>query len=96
MDVREMAKAYTPPTSKNITELKVFNLQHEITKKECMDKDNKPFIINEVEVEGETYRVPTSVIKQIKAILEVKPDTIEVKVTKTGEGLNTTYNVIQL
>ena len=96
MDVREMAKAYVPPTSKNVTELESLNLQLPITEKECTDKDGKPFTVHEVEVGEETYRVPISVISQIQGILKVKPECTEVKVTKEGEGLGTKYQVIPL
>jgi len=45
-------------------------------------------------VDDEEYRVPTSVLKSLKVILEDKPDLKFFKVKKTGEGLKTEYTVI--
>ena len=96
MDIRDMANDFVPQTSKNVTELEVLNILHDITTKECQDSKGKTFTVNEIVVDEETYRVPTSVIGQIKEILKVKPDTVEVKVTKKGEGLATKYQVIPM
>jgi len=96
MDVREMAQAHEPKQTKNVTELESLNLQLPIEEKEYTDKEGKTFTVNEVIIDNEAYRVPISVIGQIKAIVEVKPETTEVKVTKSGEGLNTQYQTIPL
>lgn len=47
-------------------------------------------------VDGEDYRMPTSVLKNLKAILVEKPELKEFKVSKSGEGLKTAYTVITL
>ena len=44
--------------------------------------------------DGIEYRVPKTVIKQIKTILEVSQNVKFVKVVKKGSGLATEYNVV--
>ena len=46
--------------------------------------------------EEEEYRVPKSVLKQLKEQLEVNPKLKFFKVNKTGEGMKTSYTVIPL
>lgn len=50
-----------------------------------------------IEVEGEKYRVPITVLQQLKVVLEDNPNLKFFKVKKTGEGKdNTRYVVIPL
>src|SRR3990167_2236537 len=58
--------------------------------------DGKPFKYRYIEVNGEQYRVPDSVLSQIKEILAMKSDCKFVKVKKTGAGMLTKYQVIAL
>ena len=51
---------------------------------------------DEIVIDGEDYRVPVSVLKSLKAILEARPEVKNIKVSKTGEGLKTEYTVIPL
>jgi hypothetical protein len=94
--IRQKAQAYEPVTTKNISELKEFSSEEEITEVEYHDKTGKPFIVNEINVNGEKYRVPVSVIADIKAIQEENPDVIRFKVKKAGTGLQTKYTTIAL
>lgn len=92
----EEAKAYEPPQTKNIAELETVSVDIEVEKKEFTKEDGSTFSINVINVNGEDYRVPTSVLKTLKAILEEKQDLKNFKVKKTGEGLKTEYTVIPL
>lgn len=47
-------------------------------------------------VEGLKYKVPSSVLTSLKAILEENKDLKKFKVKKTGEGMETRYTVIPL
>lgn len=47
-------------------------------------------------VNGEKYRVPGSVLGNLKAILQENPNLTKFKVAKTGEGMETRYTVIPL
>ena len=90
------ALAYEPPQTKNIAELEKVSTSIEVEEKEFTKEDGTTFKIKIVTVDGEAYRLPTSVLKSLKAIREEKPDLKYFKVKKTGEGLKTEYTVITL
>lgn len=94
--LKESAETYERKQTKNIADLDEVPLDLEVYKGEGTDSDGKTFTYNYVELNEEHYRVPNSVLEEMKAILEAKPDTKLVKVKKTGEGLGTKYKVIQL
>ena len=94
--LKEEAKAYEPPQTKNIADLEVVSTDIEISEREYQDSEGKPFKIKVVTLNGEDYRVPISVLKSLKTILEEKPDLKHFKVKKTGEGLKTEYTLIPL
>ena len=90
------AKAYEPPQTKNIADLEKVPTDIEVVEKEYTKSDGDKFKLKVVEVGGEDYRVPTSVLKSLKAIVEEKKELKFFKVKKTGEGLKTEYTVITL
>jgi len=92
--LKDKAKEYEPQQTKNIAELEIVLVDSEILEREFKDKDGNTFKINVIVVEGEDYRVPVSVLKSLKAILEEKPEIKAIKVLKTGEGLKTEYTVM--
>ncbi len=94
--IKDNAQAYEPPTTKNISDLDKISVDLVIEEREFTRQDETTFKVNVVVVDGEDYRMPTSVLKSIKAILEEKPDLKFFKVKKTGEGLKTEYTVITL
>lgn len=89
------AQAYEPKTMKNIAELEVVNTNVDV-KEETFGDGADQFTAKLIEVNGEKYRVPVSVLKNLKAILEVKPTLKTFQVKKTGSGMNTEYTVIPL
>jgi len=94
--IKDNAKAYEPPTTKNIAELERISVDLVIEEREFTRQDGTNFKVDVIVVDGEDYRMPTSVLKNLKAILEEKPDLKEFKVKKSGEGLKTEYTVITL
>ena len=94
--IKESAKAYVQKKTKSITELGAVSVELEIEDREFNDKDGKPFTIQVFEINGEEYRIPQSVVKQLKELLEEKPKMTKFKVRKTGEGMNTSYMVVPL
>lgn len=92
--MREEALEYVSPETRNVADLDSVDVSLEIKEKTALDSKGEEFKYKYVEVEGEEYRVPVSVLKQLKTLLEEKPDIQRVKVKKTGEGLNTAYMVI--
>jgi len=96
-NIKDTAKDYVPPQTLNIAELnKVDITELEVKKDHGTDKDGKPYEYMFVEVDGQRYRMPGVVLGGIKAIIEEKPDARFVKVKKSGAGLGTTYQVIQV
>jgi len=96
MNMKENAAAYEPPKTKNIADLDSVSIDNEIVAETYNEGKENEFTINVIEVEGEKYRVPTSVIAGLKAVFEAKPDLTKFKVSKSGEGMNTKYVVIPL
>jgi len=92
----EEASQYEKPTTKNIADLKVVSTSFPVEDREGKDSDGKVFKYKAVVVDGEEYRVPSSVLGSLKAILEKKPDLKDFSVSKTGTNLDTRYTVIPL
>jgi hypothetical protein len=92
----EQAKAYTSPKTKNISDLESVSVDIEVTEETFTDKEGKEFTIKVAEIKGEKYRVPVVVIKQLQTLLNEIPTLKNIKVVKSGNGLNTDYQVIPL
>ena len=96
MDIKSFAKEYTPSQMKNIAELEVVRADTEIKKETRKDQNNEDYQVMFIVIEGVEYRVPSSVVTQLKAVIEAKPDLTSFRVTRTGTGMNTKYQVIPL
>ena len=95
--LQEEAAAYVPPQTKNIADLDAISVSLNVEEEEYTKKDsNETFKVLIAEIDGEKYRVPKSVIAELKVMLAEKPDMTEFKVAKAGEGMNTKYSVIPL
>lgn len=100
-NIKEAAAEYVAPNTQNISELSEVLVSAEITEAEYERKEPKEgeeakFTVNEIEVDEVKYRVPNSVLGQLKTQLAEKPDAEKFKVVKEGEGLNTKYTVVML
>ena len=94
--LKEYATSYEPKRTKNIADLEAVSISNEIKTDVRKNKDGDEYSISYIVSLGEEYRVPNSVIEQLQAILLEKPDLKTFKVRKKGEGLNTSYTVVQL
>ena len=95
--IGEGAKSFEPKSMKNIADLEVVTTDVQfVENEERKDSEGKQYIVNYITIDGQEYRVPNSVLEQLKAILKEKPDLKGFKVTKIGTGLNTKYNVFPL
>jgi len=101
--INEYAKGYEPiATTKNIadlsevsTDLEIEDDEFEFTDK--VTKQIKTIKQKVVVVNGESYRVPVSVIQQLKVILEDNPNLKKFKVKRSGSTKDDTrYQVIPL
>lgn len=101
--LNEFAKDYEPPQkTKNIADLKEVSTDVELEddEYEFTDKTTKQATTVKqkvITVEGEKYRVPTTVIQQLKIILEDNPNCKKFKVKRSGSTKDDTrYQVIPL
>ncbi len=94
--LKEQAQNYEPPKTLTVADLEAVSVSQEIVDREGMDKEGKKFKYKAMEIDGEDYRVPNTVLEQIQSILEAKPNLKTVKVTKKGEGIQTKYTTVEL
>ena len=101
--ISEYAKDYEPKaTTKNIADLQEVSTDLEIEDDEFEFEDKVSKQIKSVKqkvvvVKGEAYRVPVSVIQQLKVILEDNPALKRFKVKRSGSTKDDTrYTVIPL
>lgn len=94
--IRQSALEYESPQTKNIAELDKVSVDLQVSEKEATNKDGDTFKYLVTEIDGEEYRVPKTVLKQLQAYLHEKPDMEYFKVSQKGTGMNTQYTVIAL
>lgn len=91
--LKETAKDYEPKRTLNVVDLDRVDLSLPIEERTGTDNSGKAFDYHVLVVNEQEYRVPNTVLEEIKKILKLKPEAKFVKVTKKGTGLNTTYSV---
>ena len=95
--IKESAQKYEPKGMKNIADLEEVSTDINITEdEERTNQDGEKYYVSYIIIEGEEYRVPASVLEQLKTILEAKPDQQTFRVMKKGEGKGTKYTVVAL
>jgi len=94
--LKEEAQAYESQSVGNISELDKVSTDLVTEDREGKNDEGKPYNYKVINVEGGFYRVPASVLKSLKAILEENPNLKSFKVKKVGTGFNTEYTVIPL
>jgi len=94
--IKESANNYESTRTKNIAELTKVSTSLEIIERVFKEGTADEFRINVIVVEGNDYRVPSTVLSSLKEILAIKPDLEFFRVTKTGSDLQTKYTTIPL
>ena len=94
--IKEAAVKYEAPTTMNVADLEKFPIDVELKDGSGKDKDGVEFKYKYAVIDGQEYRVPGSVLGGIKAILVKLPDLKFVSVIKTGQNLNTRYQVVPI
>lgn len=95
--IKETANKYEPKRMKNIADLEVVRTDIDFIEDEVrVDQNGDKYKVSYFVLNDEEYRTPNSVLEQLKSILVEKPDLKTFKVTKTGEGKATKYQVISL
>lgn len=92
--IKENAKIYEPKETKVISDLEKVSVNTDMRIEEFVDKEGKTFTANLTTIEGEEYRVPNSVLKQLKVLIEDDENLEFFKVKKSGEGMQSSYTVI--
>lgn len=93
----EFAKTYEPQTTKNIADLKEVDTGLELVDRIGTDSKGIDFKYKVIVIGGIDYRVPASVIGNLKAIMEKKPNLRKFSVARTGTKKDDTkYTVIPL
>jgi hypothetical protein len=94
--LRQAAKKYEPKTTLNVSDLKEVSTENDIMTKSFTKNDGEMVSYQAIEVDGQEYRMPISVIKQLKEMIDEKPNMTKFKVKKSGTGMSTKYTVIPL
>ena len=94
--LKDTAKAYESKSIGNIADLPKVSTDLIVEDREGVNEEGKPFNYKVITFEGNEYRVPASVLKSLKAILEDNSELKSFKVRKTGQGMATEYTVIPL
>jgi len=93
----ESAEAHEPHTKvQNIADLDFVQLDAPVTNVTGTNKEGEDFEYSVIEVDGQKFRVPSSVLEQIKTLKAAKPELSKVKVVKSGTGMSTVYQTIPL
>lgn len=92
--LKDEAQSYEAPQTLNVAELEKVPIDLELKDGEGKDGDGEVFKYKFIVVDGVNYRIPGTVIGQIKVLLGVQTELKFVKVLKSGEGLKTRYQVI--
>jgi len=93
-NLKENAKQYIAPTTKNISELEKVSVDIEMETKIVHEGESDEFGYYFITVDEIEYRVPKPVLGQLKAQLEANPELKFFSVSKAGTGKGTTYTVI--
>ena len=92
--LKEEAQAFKPSISLNIADLDFVSVELDLKKEERVNNKGETFSYMYVEQDGEKYRVPMIVVKDLKAILEKMPSVAHFSVLKKGTGMDTTYTIL--
>lgn len=95
VSIREQAKEIKQYETLNVVALEKISVEADIKERAGQTEDGKEFSYFYIEVDDQPYRVPVSVLQQLKGLLEEKPETKFFKVNKDGEGMNTKYQVFE-
>lgn len=95
--IKDAARDFVPKQTKNIADLDVVSVDLQIFHDGTgTDNDGKEFTYSYIVLNNEEYRVPNSVLGQLKDILEENPNLTKFKVKKSGENLKTRYTLIPI
>lgn len=92
--LKQMAEEVKEVKTMNIADAGVIPVSINIEVKEFTKTDGEVFTINVATIGDLQYRVPQSVLTQLKALMLDDETITHVKVLKNGEGISTQYTVV--
>lgn len=99
--IGNLARDYKSTATKNIADLPEVSIELEVLDDqfETIDKvSGQAKVVKQkvICIDGTNYRIPTSVLQQLKIVLEDNPNLKKFKVKKSGTMMDTRYQVIPL
>lgn len=94
--IAEAAQKYEMGKMASITELQKISTTVPIGEKTFKEGTAEEFRVLTITVDGKVYRLPSSVLANLKILLEERPGLKTFKVRADGSGMNTRYTVIPL
>lgn len=95
-NLKQTALDYVPQTTLNIADLEIVSVDLDVKTKTGTRDDGEEYSYDYVEIDGKQYRVPKTVLTELKEHLAANPNMTKFKVNKTGVGLKTRYSVIPI
>lgn len=93
--LKEEAETYVAKKTKNIADLDIVPVNLDVEEETGTDKEGKEFTYKYIKVNEENFRVPNTVLDDLKTMILENPTIEFIKVIKEGEGLGTRYKVVQ-
>ncbi len=95
-NLKEEAQSYEKPKSLTIADLEIVSVEVDVKNGVGQDREGKDYDYKYIIVDEKEYRVPNSVLEQLKVQTTENPELSNFKVTKEGEGYDTKYTVVPL
>ena len=94
--LKEKAKQYETPKTLNISDLEFVGVDAEIKTKNVVMDNGESFEYDYIVENNIEYRVPKSVLRQLKVLLTAEPNLTAFRVVKSGTGMQTEYMVLKV
>jgi len=95
-NIKDVANATEEKATKLISDLAKVNTEMQVFTKIVHEGEEDEFIYDYIVVNDVEYRVPKSVLLQLKEHLKQNPSLEFFRVVKAGEGLKSAYTVLPL
>ena len=92
--IKQMANDYISQEIKTVDQAGIISVDLETIEKVFNEGKQDEFSAIITEIDGVEYRVPKTVLKQLKQLLTDDDSFDKFKVIKSGTGKNTTYQVV--
>jgi hypothetical protein len=94
--LKESAEKFESVKTLNVADLDKVPVDVTLKLREGEDNEGNAFSYHFITIDEKDYRVPASVLEQLKVHLEENPKLKFFKVKKSGEGMKTKYTTIPL